>query len=146
MKYVIHHRHPMTPGQLTLKPFDEIFKNQHGKLDTEEGESNEEEEEFTTSEELTKVEYSRKDVNVDETQHQENSHTPETLQMVIIHTTQQCMINIIYYMKNINTSENDNIVEIETIEQYGEKIHETAESIPRETSQVHTVFNTSITS
>ena len=37
MKYVIHHRHPMTPEQLKQKPFKEIFKNQHEKVDTEEG-------------------------------------------------------------------------------------------------------------
>ena len=40
-----------------------------------------------------------------------------------------------------NTSENENTIEIETIEKYGEKIHETEESIPVETSQVLTVFN-----
>ena len=43
IKYVIHHKHSMTPGQLKQKPFKEIFKKQHEKLDTEEGESNEEE-------------------------------------------------------------------------------------------------------
>ena len=32
IKYVIHHRHPMTPEQLIQKPFEEIFKNQHDKL------------------------------------------------------------------------------------------------------------------
>ena len=32
IKYVIHHRHPMTPRQLKQKPFEEIFKNQHEKL------------------------------------------------------------------------------------------------------------------
>ena len=32
MKYVIHHRHPMTPEQLKQKPFEEIFKNLHDKL------------------------------------------------------------------------------------------------------------------
>ena len=32
IKYVIHHRHPMTPEQLKQKPFEEIFKNQHEKL------------------------------------------------------------------------------------------------------------------
>ena len=26
IKYVIHHRHPMTPEQLKQKPFEEIFK------------------------------------------------------------------------------------------------------------------------
>ena len=49
--YVIHHKHSMTPEQLKQKPFKEIFKIQHEKLDTEEGESNEEENEFTTSSE-----------------------------------------------------------------------------------------------
>ena len=43
-----------------------------------------------------------------------------------------------------NTSENENITEIETYENYGEKIHETEESIPTETSQVLTVFNKAI--
>ena len=43
-----------------------------------------------------------------------------------------------------DTSENKNITEIETFEQYGEKIHETEESIPVETSQVLTVFNKAI--
>ena len=32
IKYVIHHRHHMTPEQLKQKPFEEIFKNQHEKL------------------------------------------------------------------------------------------------------------------
>ena len=49
--YVIHHKHSMTPEQLKQKPFKEIFKIQHEKLDTEEGESNEEENESTTSSE-----------------------------------------------------------------------------------------------
>ena len=26
MKYVIHHRHPMTPEQLKQKPFEKLFK------------------------------------------------------------------------------------------------------------------------
>ena len=43
-----------------------------------------------------------------------------------------------------NTSENENIIEIETYEHYGEKIHETEESISTETSQVLTVFNKAI--
>ena len=40
-----------------------------------------------------------------------------------------------------DTSEDENITEIETYEHYGEKIHETQESIPVETSQVLTVLN-----
>ena len=39
-----------------------------------------------------------------------------------------------------DTSENENITEIETYGDYGEKIHETEESIPTETSQALTVF------
>ena len=100
IKYVIHHRHPMTPEQLKQEPFEAIFKNKHEIVDTEEGESNtneqestisiEEEEEFTTSEEL-KEEYStfshmskqdsEFDINVHDTQDEQNSHTPETLQI-----------------------------------------------------------------
>ena len=150
IKYVIHHRHPMTPEQLKQKPFEEIFKNQHEKVDTDEGESTkiEEEEEFTTSEELTE-EYStfsdmskqdsESDINVDETQHQENSYTPETLQNnTTIHDNDDLIRD------ENNTSENENTIEIETFEQYGEKIHETEESIPTETSQVLTVFNKTI--
>ena len=43
-----------------------------------------------------------------------------------------------------DTSEAENITEIETYGDYGEKIHETEESIPTETSQVLTVFNKGI--
>ena len=58
IKYVIHHRHPVTPEQLKQKPFEEIFKNQNEKVDTDEEESTKVQEEFTTSEELTQDEYS----------------------------------------------------------------------------------------
>ena len=150
MKYVIHHRHPMTPEQLKQKPFEEILKNQHEKVETEEGESIEEEEEYTTSEELTEDEYStfsdmskldsESDMNVHDTQDEQISHTPDTLQ---IHNTYNTTIHDnddLIHDEN-NTSENENIVEIETYEHYGEKIHETEESILTETSQVLSVFN-----
>ena len=150
MKYVIHHRHPMTPEQLKQKPFEEIFKNQHEKVDTDEGESTKVQEEYTTSEELTDDEYStfsymsnqdsESDINVDDTQDDLNSHTPETLQ---IHNTYNTTIhdkdNSIH--DENDTLENENTIEIETFEDYWEKIHETEESIPTETSQVLTVFN-----
>ena len=51
IKYVINHKHSMTPEQLKQKPFEEIIKNGHEKLDTEKGESNTDEEESTTSSE-----------------------------------------------------------------------------------------------
>ena len=143
----------MTPEQLKQKTFEEIFKNQHEKVDRDEGESIEEEEEFTTSEELTEDKYStfsdmskqdsESDINVDDTQHPENPHTPETLQ---IHNTYNTTIhdndNLIH--DEYDTSENKNISEIETFQQYGEKLHETEESISTETSQVLTVFNKTI--
>ena len=148
-KYVIHHRHPMTPERLKQKPFEEIFKNQHEKVDTEEGESIEEEEEFTTFEELTQDEYStfsgmskqdsESDINVDDTQYPENPYTPETLQN---NTTMHDKDNSIH--DEYDTSENENTIEIETFEHYGEKIHETEESLPTETSQVLTVFKKGI--
>ena len=149
IKYVIHHRHPMTPEQLKQKPFEEIFKNQLEKVDTDERESTKVEEEYTTSEELTEDEYStfsdmskqdsESDINVDETQYPENSYTPETLQN---NTTMHDKDNSIH--DEYDTLENENTIEIETIEDYGEKIHETEESIPVETSQVLTVFNKTI--
>ena len=43
-----------------------------------------------------------------------------------------------------DTSENENTIEIETYEDYWERIHETEESKPTETSQVLTVFNKAI--
>ena len=43
-----------------------------------------------------------------------------------------------------DTSEDENITEIKTYEHYGEKIHETEESKPTETSQVLMVFNKEI--
>ena len=43
-----------------------------------------------------------------------------------------------------DTSKDENITELETYEDYGEKIHETEESIHVETSQVLTVFNKTI--
>ena len=43
-----------------------------------------------------------------------------------------------------DTSEDENITEIENFENYGEKINETKESIPTETSQVLIVFNKAI--
>ena len=152
MKHVIHHRHPMTPEQLKQKPFEEIFKNLHEKVDTEEGESNEEEEEFITSEELTEDEYStfsdmsrqdsESDINVDETEHQENQQTPALQIHNTYNTTMHDKDNSIH--DEYDTSENEHIIEIETIEDYGEKIHETEESISTETSQVLTVFNKAI--
>ena len=154
IKYVIHHKHPMTPEQLKQKPFEEIFKNQHENVDTNEGESTNVQEEFTISEELTE-EYStfsdmskqdsECDINVDETQDTQNSYTPKTLQIHNIYsynTTMDEKDDLIH--GEYDTSEEENITEIETNEDYWEKIHETEVSIPREASQILTVFNKTI--
>ena len=149
MKYVNFTLKEMTPEQMKINPIKPIIKvRTNDELDKEEGESNTNEQEFTISNkeeekystfsDMSKQD-TESDINVDETQHQENSHTPETLQN---NTTMHDIDNLIH--DENNTSEDENIIEIETIEQYGEKIHETEKSIPVETSQVLTVFNKTI--
>ena len=153
MKYVNFTLKEMTPEQMKMNPIKPIIKvNTNEELDTEEEESTKVQEEFTTSEELTE-EYStfsdmskqdsESDINVDDTQHPENPHTPETLQIHNMYNTtihdKDDLIHVEY-----DTSEDENISEIETFEHYEEKIQETEESIPVETSQVLTVFNKEI--
>ena len=149
MKYVNFTFEEMTPEQMKMKPIKPIIKvKTNEELDTEEGESNtdeqestisiKEEDEYSTFSDMSKQD-SESDINVDETQHQENSYTPEALQN---NTTTHDNDDLIH--DENNTSENENIIEIETYEHYGEKIHETEESIPVDTSQVLTVFNKAI--
>ena len=83
---------------------------------------------------------SESDINVDQTQDQENPHTSETLQIHNIYNTTMHDKNDLIH-NEYDTSEDENTIEIETYEDYGEKIHETEESISTETSQVLTVFN-----
>ena len=86
---------------------------------------------------------SKSDINVDDTQHPENSYTSETLQIHnTYNTTMHDKHDLIH--DEYDTSEDENITEIETSEDYGEKIHESEESIPTEISQVLTVFNKAI--
>ena len=139
MKYVIHHRHPMTPEQLKQKPFEEIFKNQHEKLDTDEGESNEEDEKSTTSSEESEQDSESGTTTEDE----EESNTTQTHQVYNVLNENTHDEQYVSETED-DTSENEHIIEIETFEEYGEKIHETEESIPVETSQVLTVFNKTI--
>ena len=82
---------------------------------------------------------SESDINIYDTQDQQNPQTPETLQNNTTMHDNNDLINDEY-----DTSENKNITEIETFEDLWEKIHETEESIPTETSQVLTVFNKTI--
>ena len=152
MKYVNLTLKEMTPEQMKIKPIKPIIKvNTNEELHTEEGESNtdeqestisiKEEDEYSTFSDMSKQD-SESGINVDETQHQENSYTHE----LQIHNTYNTTIldNDDLIHEEYNTSENKNIIEIETYEHYGEKIHETEESIATETSQVLTVFNKTI--
>ena len=77
IKYVIHHKHSMTPEQLKRKLFEEIIKIGHEQLDTEEGESNKDEEEFTTSSDMSEQD-SESDTTTNDT---EESKPTETLQI-----------------------------------------------------------------
>ena len=149
MKYVNFTLKEMTPEQLKQNPIT-VHPNQ--KLNTEEEEpntneqestiSNKEEEEYSTFSDMSKQD-SESDINIDETLDQENPQTPETLQIHNMYNTsmhdKDDLIHDAY-----DTSEDKHITEIETFEHYGEKIHETEESISTETSQVLTVFNKAI--
>ena len=77
VKYVIHHKHSMTPEQLKQKFFKEIIKIGHEQLDTEKGESNEEGEEITTSSDMPEQD-SESDTS---TEDEEESNTTQTLQV-----------------------------------------------------------------
>ena len=149
MKYVNFTLKEMTPEQMKMNPITPFIKvNTNEELDTEEGELNtdeqestisiKEEDEYSTFLDMSK-QNSESDINVDDSQYPENPYTPETLQN---DTTIQDKDDIIY--DEYDTSEDENTIEIETYEHYGEKIHETEESIPTETSQVLTVYNKTI--
>ena len=130
MKYVNFTLQQMTPEQIKQNPIT-VHPNQ--KPDTEEGESNtdeqestisnKEEEESSTFSDMSKQD-SESDINVDDTQDHENSQTPETLQIHnVYNTTMHDKDDSIH--DEYDTSEDENITEIETYEHYGEKIHET---------------------
>ena len=116
----------MTPEHLKQNPIT-VHPNQ--KLDTEEGESTKVQEEFTKSEELTE-EYStfshmskqdsESDINVDDTQDQEISHTPETLQIHnVYNTTMHDKDDSIH--DEYDTSEDENIIEMRHMKTMGRK-------------------------
>ena len=114
MKYVKFTLQEMTPEQLKQNP----ITVQHQKLDTEGRESNTDEQESTISnkeegEYSTFLDMSKQnsesDINVDDTQQQENAHTPETLQN---NTTMQDKDNSVCH--EYDASEDENRTEIET--------------------------------
>ena len=116
IKYAIHHRHPMTPEQLKQKPFEEIFKNQHEKVDTEEGESNEEEDKSTTSSDKSKQ------ISVSEitTEDEDETNTTGT------HQVHNVLNETTHDEENVSeaeddTAEDENITEMQTYENNGEQ-------------------------
>ena len=150
MKYVNFTLKEMTPEQMKRNPIKPIIKvKTNEELDTEEGESNtdeqestisnKEEEEYSTFSDMSKQD-SESDINIDDAQDEQNSHAPETLQIHnTYNTTMHDQDDVIH--DEYDTSEDENITEIETYEHYGEKIHETEDSKLTETPQVLTVFN-----
>ena len=110
IKYLIHHRYPMTPEQHKQKPFEEIFKNQHEKVDTEEGESNEEEEKSTTSSEKSEQDSESGTTTEDE----EEPNTTETHQVHnVLNETTHDEQNV---SETEDTSEEENVIEMQTYE------------------------------
>ena len=111
IKYVIHHRHPMSPEQLKQKPFEEIFKNQHEKLDTDEGESNEEEQISTTSSDKSEQD-SESDIT---TEDEQETNTTET------HQVHNVLNETTHDEENISeaeddTSQEENVIEMQIYE------------------------------
>ena len=116
IKYVIHHRHPMTPEQLKQKLFKEIFENQHEKVDTEEGESNEEDYKSTTSSDKSE-QNSESDIT---TEDEEETNTTET------HQAHNVLNDIIHDEENSSEAEDDkseeqNLNQMQTYENNGEQ-------------------------
>ena len=124
MRYVIFTLHRMTLEQMKMNPIKPIIKvKTNEEIDTEEGESNKDEQEYTISnkeeEEYSTFSHmskqdSESDINIDGTQDEQNSQTPETLQNS---TTMHDKDDLIH--DEYDTSENENITEIETYEHYG---------------------------
>ena len=116
IKYVIHRRHPMTPEQLKQKPFEEIFKNQHEKVDTDEGESIEEEEKSTTSSDKSE-QNSESDTT---TEDEEDTKTTKT------HQVDNVLNETTHDEENVSeaeddTSQEENVTEMQTYENNGEQ-------------------------
>ena len=99
-------------------------------------------ENYSTFSDISKLD-SESDINIDDTQDEQNAHRPKTLQIHnVYNTTMHDKDDLIH--DEYDTSEDENITGIETFEHYGERIQEAEESIPVETSQVLTVFNKTI--
>ena len=102
MKYVIFNLQKMTPEQLKMDPFKPIIKiNPNQQLDTNEGESNKDEEESTTSSEISAQDSGSDTITADT----EESKPTETLQ---IHNVSSKAIH-----HENDSSEDISVIEIE---------------------------------
>ena len=111
IKYVIHHRLPMTPEQLKQKLFEESFKNQHENVDTQEGESIEEEKKSTTSSDKSEQD-SESDTT---TEDEEEPNTTETHQVYnVLNETTHDEENV--SEAEDDTSQEENVIEIQIYE------------------------------
>ena len=130
MNYVNITLKEMTPEQMKMNPIKPIIKvKTNEELDTEEGESNTDEQESTISikeeDEYSKFsdiskQDSESDINIDDTQDEQNSHTPETLQIHnTYNTTMHDKYDIIH--DEYDTSENENITENKNMKTLGRK-------------------------
>ena len=120
----------MTPEQMKMNPIKPIMKvKTNEELDTEEVESNtdeqestisnKKEEEYSTFSDLSKQNF-ESDINVDDTQDQENSHTPETLQINNIYgTTMHDKDDLIH--DEYDTSEDENTTKLKHMKTIGRK-------------------------
>ena len=81
MKYVLFTLHRMTPEQMKMNPIKvKTNEEEKGESNTNEQEStisNKEEEEYSTSSDMSK-QNSESDINIDDTQDEQNPHTPDT--------------------------------------------------------------------
>ena len=116
IKFPIHHRHPMTPEQPKQNPFKVIFKNQHEKVDTDEGESNEEEDKSTTSSDKSE-QNSESDIT---TEDEEETYTTET------HQVHNVLNETIHDEENLSEAEDDSsddkyVIDIEPPKENGEQ-------------------------
>ena len=106
----------MTPEKLKQKPFEEILKNQHEKVDTEVGESNGEEDKSTTS--SVKSEHNSEfDITYED---EEETNTTET------HQVHNVLNETIHDEENSSeaeedTSEDENVTEMQTYGNNGEQ-------------------------
>ena len=115
----------MTPEQLKQKPFEEIIKIGHEKLDTEEGESNEEEKETMTSSEKS-AQNSESDIS---TEDEEESNITQTLQV------HYGMNETTHDEENPSeaeddTSEDENVSEMQTYKNNGEQNNAQEKKLP----------------